>query len=401
MNERLRQLLFVCALPALLHALAGSGLAQDRSEEAGIRVGGVDGGSAPVVDVRSFVDAEDRVRLLEHALSAYRALEEAGGWSEVPNGPNLRWGDRGERVRAVRQRLTRSWDLAPTPADDDALFDQVLDDAVRRFQERHGLETDGIVGPRTRTAMNVPVEERIRQLVINLERIRAVPDSLGSRYAVINVPGFRLQVIEEGVAVLESKVIVGKPSTPTPLFSTEIVQVVPAPYWYVPASIARNEILPRLNGDPGYLERNGIRRLGGGTLRQDPGPRNPLGRLKFTIPNPHGVGLHDTSEPWLFARSERAFSHGCIRLEKPIEMALYVLRGTEWTRAEIERAIDTWQQRVIQVPDPLPIYVYYWTAWVEPDGTVHFRSDIYGRDAERYRGLVDRGNSTGIQPHVC
>ena len=339
---------------------------------------------------------DSTIERLEAAIIHYEELAASGGWRALPGGSNLRLGSRGPRIAVLRERLSITGDLmedvmtadSTDRGNDDPstryVFDEAVDRAVRRFQERHGLEVDGIVGPKTRAALNVPVKDRIRQLKINLKRLRAEPASFGSRFAVVNVPGFRLDVIEDGASVMSMKVIVGRPSTPTPLFETRIEEVILAPYWYVPASITRNELLPRERRDPGYMERNRIRQLPNGTYRQDPGPTNPLGKVKFTIPNPHGVVLHGTSEPWLFERAECAFSHGCMRIERPVDLAVYLLEGTRWTREEIEREIATWKQRIIRVRDPLPVYVRYWTAWVGEDGTVHFRRDLYGHDASGF-----------------
>ncbi|HMB94380.1 MAG TPA: L,D-transpeptidase family protein [Rhodothermales bacterium] len=325
---------------------------------------------------------------LRAALAHYRQIQAADGWATVHLDGTLRLGDRGATVPRLRRRLAVTEDSVIVPLDDPDLFDETLEGTVRAFQKRHGLEVDGIVGPQTLAALNVPVEARIRQIEYSLERWRWLPHLPDAQHILVNVAGGRLHVVDEGQEVLTMKVIVGKPSTPTPLFHSEIQGVVLAPYWYVPASITRHEILPWLKRDPGYLARHDMRWMPGGQLRQDPGPRNPLGRLKFIFPNRYSVGLHDTSEPHLFARSACAFSHGCMRLEKPIELALYTLRrDTSWTRARLEATIHQWKETRIMLPAPIPVYVLYWTAWVDEHGTVQFRSDIYHHDQALQRAL--------------
>ena len=323
---------------------------------------------------------------LRDALARYRRLAEHGGWPALPDGPTLRHGDAGPRVALLRRRLHDTGDLpAPVPSD---RFDDDLDAAVRTFQRRHGLDADGVAGPKTRRALNETAEARIRQIMRTMERWRWLPSTLGPRYLLVNLAGYSLVVVEGDAPVLSMRVIVGTRKNRTPVFSTRLTEVVLAPYWNVPQSIARGEILPRLADDPGYLARNHIRRLPGGRLRQDPGPANPLGRVKFTIANPYGIGLHDTPARALFGRAERAFSHGCIRLEAPLALARYVLRAdAAWTSARLEETIARWTETRVPAPEPLPVHVLYWTAWTDSDGVVHFREDGYGYDARLARLL--------------
>ncbi len=319
---------------------------------------------------------------LQQALVHYRGLAARGGWPLLPDGPALRLEDEGARVTVLREQLRILGDLPAHDTTGSDVFDARLDEAVQAFQQRHGLDVDGIVGRETQAALNVPVAARIRQIERTLERLRWLPDDLGPRYLLINIAGYNLWVIEEGRPVLTMRVIVGTPRTPTPVFSTRLTEVVLAPYWNVPASIARNEILPRVRRDPGYLARNHMRLLPGGRIRQDPGPANALGRLKFIITNPYGVGLHDTPDRHLFQESTCAFSHGCMRAQHPLDLAAYVLRDdTTWTREKMEATIERWKETRIPVADPLPVHVLYWTAWVDEEGPVQFRPDVYGHDA--------------------
>lgn len=294
-------------------------------------------------------------------------------------------------MQALRERLRITGDLTTLGSDSLDHFDFTLDRAVRAFQRRHGLEADGVVGKETRAALNVPVEARIRQLVLNLERLRWLPEDLEPRYLFINIAGYSLQVVEGAAPVLAMRVIVGTPRTATPVFSTRLTEVVLAPYWHVPTSIAHSEILPHVRRDSSYLSRNHMEFLAGGRIRPAPGPTNPLGRVKFTITNPFGVGLHDTPARHLFAESACAFSHGCMRLEKPLDLAAYVLRGdSTWTRERMEAAIERWRETRIPVAEPIPVYVLYRTAWVDEEGIVQFRPDLYGHDARLDRALPSK-----------
>jgi murein L,D-transpeptidase YcbB/YkuD len=260
--------------------------------------------------------------------------------------------------------------------------------------------------------LNVPAEARAWQIAANLERWRWLPRSLGRRYILVNIANFTLDVIEDDHPVLSMRIIVGKPYQHTPVFSALMTNLVLNPSWYVPPSIAREEILPLLRRDPTYLAKQHMRVYQGQgaewqelnprtinwsqvsathfpyRLRQVPGPKNPLGRIKFTFPNQFSIYLHDTSSPELFAQTVRTFSHGCIRIEKPIELAEYVLQGNvRWSRDGIQAVIASGVEQTVTLPQPLPIYLLYWTAWVDADGVVHFRPDIYDRDAPLEKAL--------------
>jgi murein L,D-transpeptidase YcbB/YkuD len=342
---------------------------------------------------------------LRQALARYRAFAARGGWPVVPDGPTLRQKDHGPRVATLRARLRVTGDLDHAPAADAELFDAGLEQGVRRFQQRHGLEVDGIVGAMTLQALNVPAQARVRQITANLERWRWLPQYFGQRYILVNIANFGLEVIDGARPVLSMRVIVGKSYQRTPVFSASMTYLVLNPSWHVPHSIATKEILPDIRKDPAYLATHNMRvyqgwgaetrqvdphtivwsRLSAShfpyRLRQMPGPENPLGRIKFMFPNRFNVYLHDTPARGLFTRTVRTFSHGCIRIAKPLDLATYVLRGDpRWTREALLEAFDQGIEQRVQLPEPVPVYVLYWTAWVEPDGTVHFRRDIYERD---------------------
>ena len=330
---------------------------------------------------------------LHNALAGYREIMARGGWGAVPPGPPLKAGDRGPRIAALRARLAASGDLpasAVPPSSD--FFDGALSAAVSHFQQRHGLEATGKVDPDTLAELNVPVEDRIRQLQVNMERWRWMPASLGDRCVLVNVPRFQLDVVEGPRTVMTMKVIVGKDQSRTPAFSDKMSYIEVNPYWNVPDTIAKAEILPKLDSDPGYLASHNMEYVGESgspRLRQRPGGDNPLGKLKFMFPNDFDIYLHDTPSGHLFAQQERDFSHGCIRIEKPFDLAVYLLKGDQkWTPEAIQAAIDSGENQTISLPRPLPVHILYWTAWVDPDGTVELRKDIYGHDAQLEQALA-------------
>jgi murein L,D-transpeptidase YcbB/YkuD len=328
---------------------------------------------------------------LRQALAHYRALEAADGWPTVPAGPSLRRNDRSKRVATLRTRLRITGDLPPHATSGDAtLFDETMERAVRTFQQRHGVPVTGVVGVDTLQALNVPVATRVHQLVQNLDRWRWLPNDLGQRHILVNIPAFTLEALENDHTQLTMRVVVGKPSWPTPTFSAPMTYIVLRPEWNVPDNIAREELLPIIRKNPSYLaSRNMEMRMSDGRLRirQAPGPRNPLGDVKFMFPNRFHVYLHDTPSRSLFSRGTRTFSHGCVRLEKPMDLTAYVLRDTpEWTPKRIRTVLAKRTARTVLLPEPIPVHLVYRTAWVSEDGTVHFRHDVYGHDALRAKG---------------
>ncbi len=353
---------------------------------------------------------------LRETLQKYRTIAQKGGWPKIAaNGPKMRLGLRDKRVESLRLRLRSSEGMPLWPSGDVDFFDAVLDQAVRRFQQRHGLETDGVVGPATLTALNIPVEKRIRQIEANMERWRWFPRNLGDQYILVNIANFELQVIEIERPILAMKVVVGKHYQRTPVFNADMTYLVFGPYWNVPPRIAREEMLPAIRKDPEYLAKNHLRVLQGWGpgmkeidpqaidwanltpdsfpfhIRQDPGPTNALGRVKFMFPNKFNVYLHDTPARELFRRIDRGFSHGCIRVENPFELAEYVLKDDpRWTRERILAAMEESKDRKVRLAKPVPVYVLYQTAWVEEDGSVHFRKDIYGQDEILENALAEK-----------
>jgi murein L,D-transpeptidase YcbB/YkuD len=356
---------------------------------------------------------------LRDALVDLRKTAQAGGWSPVPAGPALKKGSRGARVAALRQRLgVRPGVLAAMSAQGSSVvFDAGLDEAVRDFQQRHGLEPDGLVGKTTLAALNVPIEERIRQVELNLERWRWMPRRLGDPHVEVNIPGFELRLVRGDRSELQSRVVAGSAFTPTPVFADRIVAVVANPTWNVPRELATREYLPELRLDPKLFQRHGIRIFeapkGGPAkdkkdedlrevdpgrvkwkrvdadefdyvLRQDPGPDNALGRMKFQLTNDFQIYLHDTPARTAFDQTSRDLSHGCIRVERAHDLAQAILGDAA---PRLEEALQTNDERSIPVRPPVPIQILYLTAWVDDERALHFAPDVYEFDAPQQAAL--------------
>ena len=340
------------------------------------------------------------------AIDDFRRVAAAGGWPTLPDGPKLELGDVGPRVATLRQRLGLPDGAMP--------FDETVEAAVRAFQERHGLASDGVVGRATLAALNTPAEQRLDQLQLALARWDLLPVRAAEAAVVVNLPAMRLAAVENGTAALEMPVVVGLPSWPTPEFSSVFTTVTFSPTWTVPRRIAAAEVEPKARRDPSYLARSGIeildqagRPLGydlGAAraagrpylLRQRPGDSNALGRVRLTAPNPYDVFLHDTPAKALFARPARAFSHGCIRLGRPLDLARWLLADQpQWDDDAIRAAISRDAPLPVPVTRHVALHVVYLSAWVEPSGTVHFRPDIYGSDEAFRRRIAPAGGQSG------
>lgn len=336
-------------------------------------------------------------RSMMQALSTYRAIEARGGWSPLPEGDLLALDSAGPAVPLLRRRLARTGDLPAGGNTTSIRFDAELEEAVKRFQHRHGLNDDGVVGPATRRALDRPVAERIRQLRTNLERARWVLRDLDSTFVAANIAGQRVYVVQGDRVALEMRAAVGREYTRTPVFAAPMQYLVLNPTWTVPRSI-NGEILASIRRDSTYLRRQGFEVLDGGraidpsavdferysggsfpyVFRQRPGPTNALGRVKFMFPNEFAVYLHDTPARDLFSREERLFSHGCIRVADPLGLAAFLL--PDWSEDDLTRALDEGQTRTVQLDRPVPVLVLYWTAATDLHGEVHFYRDIYDRD---------------------
>ncbi len=323
-----------------------------------------------------FAPPHEEYRRLQRALADYT---DAADWTSVDPGPVLCRGLSGPRVAQLRARL------GATPGD---VFDEELDLLVRDFQRHHGISPDGIVGNDTVVDLNVPRQERVRQLVENLERWRWMPHALPSRYLLVNIAAFQLEGFDEGRRTISMRTAVGKYYTKTPFLRSEVTQVVLNPYWNVPPSIARKEMAPKQAADPTYFAREHIEALAGGQLRQSPGPWNALGRVKFDMPNPYAVYLHDTPSRSVFGTDARAVSHGCVRVERPVDLAVWILRAAQ-DAPGIRKQIATGLNQHLGVAEPVRVYVLYWTAFVDDHGEVQFRRDVYERDSELLAALAN------------
>jgi L,D-transpeptidase YcbB len=349
-------------------------------------------------------------RALQRALAEYRRQAAAGGWPAVPSDLKVKPGQSSPQVSAVARRLAASGDYSgnvpldgrPSP------YGPELQDAVKRFQRRHGFADDGVTGAALAAEMNVPLGARVRQIALNMERWRWLPRDLGERYILVNIPDMRLDVWDHGTVPVSMRVVVGKPDTQTPIFNDTMTYIVFAPYWNVPTDIAKNETLPSVVRDPGFLNRMNMAVVdaagnevdpasidlespGSYRFRQRPGTSNALGLVKFMFPNQFNVYLHDTPADSLFARASRSLSHGCVRLEQPEKLAEYVLRDQpEWTPDRISEAMHGAQEHHVKLKEPIPVYLGYWTARVTSDGVVQFRKDVYGIDGRLTAKLAER-----------
>jgi len=353
--------------------------------------------------------SQDRLAALWQALTVYERISAAGGWPALPENARLRIGDTGPVVPVLKRRLAATGDLRRSFFErvrhplSRKLFDAQTETALRRFQERHGLEPDGILGPQTRAALDVPAALRVQQLRSNLWRAQHAPQLGAGRAIIVNIPDYHLHGYEAGHPVLDMRVVVGTADDPTPSFSALMTYVVFRPFWVVPTSIALEEIVPNIQRDPRVLQRKNLEVVVAGALdsvladsatvdwarfetsgymlRRRPGGRNPLGDVKFMLPNEYSVYLHDTPQENLFRKEDRTFSHGCVRVEKPLDLAEFVLRGTPgWERDSISTAMWVGQTRTVHLPEPIPTHLVYWTAWVDDRGRVQFRDDVYHLD---------------------
>lgn len=351
---------------------------------------------------------------LKAALQQYEQIRSHGGWSPVDDGPSLRRGDRDSRIPALRSRLLATADIQNDLLEAEEGFDANLEAAVMRFQYRHGLTPDGVVGKRTLAALNVPVEKRILQLKLNMERWRWYPERFGKRYLLVNIPDYTLNIVENDWVIQQIRVIVGRPDRRTPSLSGHLTYLEINPYWNVPSTIARKDILPKIMADPDYLVRQGIRVFDSWDetaspinpesiswkgvsashfpyrLRQDPSALNALGQVKFMFPNSQSVYIHDTPSKSLFEKHRRGFSSGCVRLETPLKLARYLLSNQPRDRRRLEKTIHSRRHRTVVLKDPIPVHLVYFTAWMGPSGAVNFREDIYDRDRELERALIQR-----------
>lgn len=321
---------------------------------------------------------------IEKEIIRYQNIEKNGEWTKIQwKKKSIQLGDTSVLVQHVRKRLTITDET--NAKDTSSIFDKNLEIDIIGFQKRNGLKPDGKIGIATLKELNVSVPERIIQLQLNMERCLQLPEVLGNKYILVNIPAFELIAIKNNTPAFKSKIVTGKESDKTATFKGTMQYVVFAPYWNIPKSIMEKEVLPEIAKHPGYMEQNHMEWFDG-KIRQRPGPWNALGGVKFIFPNAYNMYMHDTPAKTLFNENSRAFSHGCIRIEEPLKMALFLLEEQiEWNQEKINSAMKMEKETVVFLKEKTTVYIVYFTAFIDENGKLNFRRDIYGRDRNAIR----------------
>jgi len=365
-------------------------------------------------DVQAFLDElpphNPRYLQLRELLVRYRRLAAEGGWPMLPDGPKLTPGGADPSIPVLRRQLVATGDLV-SAASESTVYDEHLAAAVAAFQRRHGLVADGVIGAATRAALGIDVTARVDQIVANLERWRWFPDELGERYVQVNIADYSLELVEHGVVTLSMPVVVGRRDRMTPILASHITRLTFNPSWTVPETIARKDMLAKVRRNVDYFASEGIRVYSRSNrfavdpatvdweatgimsflLRQPPGPSNPLGRVRFDFPNVNAVYLHDSPSRSYFTRPVRAFSSGCIRVGRALDLAERLLSETPgWSSERRDAILGAWRTRDVTLGTPVPLYVVYQTAWLDEAGIAHFRGDVYGRDRRLVEAMQRR-----------
>ncbi|MBL3656171.1 L,D-transpeptidase family protein [Fulvivirga sediminis] len=349
---------------------------------------------------------------LKQALAEYEQMKSKEPWPLINSGETLKPGDNDDRILQLRARLsfTNYYETPEAPDSTLRIYDEALASAVKEFQKRNGLAPDGALGKGTIGALNETLDNKIKKTTINLERCRWLPTDLGKEHLIVNIASFQLHAVKDGKTMLTMNVVVGKPYRKTPVFSEKLRYLVFNPYWTVPPTILSKDILPSVRKNSNYLNNLNIKVVSGETvidpstinwatttasnfpyqLRQDPGPNNALGIVKFIFPNPYNVYMHDTNHRELFANTDRALSSGCIRLSRPKDMAVYILNNTkdEWDEKRVDNIIKTSKNYTVMIKRDIMVHLLYWTAFVDDNGVVNFRTDIYDRDDAVWKALL-------------
>lgn len=354
---------------------------------------------------------------LKSQLKKFLSIKDSGGWTQISEGPTLKTGMTDSvRIPQLINRLMITGDLNPDEHPSYTL-DIYLEQALRQYQKRNGLEVDGALGKQTIESLNIPIEIRIEQILVNLERYRWISQDLGKHYIIVNIADFQMQVFQNGALTYEENVIVGKTYRKTPVFSSKMTYIVLNPYWVVPPTILFQDFLPEIQKNPSFLVSKNIKVLKGFgtdaqiidpstvdwtlysknnfpfTLRQDPGPTNALGAVKFIFPNTYNVYIHDTPSKEMFLRTDRAFSSGCIRLKNPLNFAYYLAKNNPgWSKESIDKVLKEGKEHTLLLKNPLNVHILYLTCWVD-NGQIHFRKDIYNRDKPVIKALREKANS--------
>ena len=336
-------------------------------------------------ETEHYVHLNSQYKSLQEQLSKYFAIEKQLVWDSLPK-PTKKYqlNDSLPVIRSIKERLLLLGDITYT--DTSNLFDSTLLNGVKSFQRRMGLSEDGVIGSNFIDELNYPIKKRIQQILVNLERARWMPRQDDSIYIVVNIPEFKLQVFDSGHYKFGMNVIVGSAANNTVIFTGKLQYIVFSPYWNVPPSIIKKEIIPGIRKDPQYIAKHNMEITGYNksepvAIRQKPGPTNSLGLVKFLFPNSYDIYLHDTPNKDLFAQSGRGLSHGCIRIAEPKKMAEFLLRNdTAWTSTKIDSAMNSTKEKWVDLPNKIPVYITYFTAWVDRFGKLNFRKDIYKHD---------------------
>lgn len=353
---------------------------------------------------------------LKDKLRIYREIQAEGGWPIIEISQTLKLNMRGEAVSLLRERLIAVGDLPTLTNDELELFDEELEKGLKKYQKRHGLEQDGAVGKETLKSLNIPVEDRITDIRLNLERCRWLPNQLGGHYVMINLPAYDMEVVKNGEVKLEMDVAVGKPYRQTPVFSANLIYLVLNPYWTVPPTILYQDIIPAQIKNPNYIQNLKIKVINDSgaeiapgsidwssiqankfpyMLRQEPGSNNALGVVKFIFPNPYNIYMHDTNHREIFVKSDRALSSGCVRLSRPLDFAYYLLgqQSPALDQPKVDDLIKSASNKSISVQPPLQVHLQYWTSFVDENGLLNFRKDIYGRNAKLRLALFEKSTA--------
>jgi murein L,D-transpeptidase YcbB/YkuD len=329
--------------------------------------------------------------LLKSFLKKYRTLESQHTLIDIkPDKKKYQLGDSSQTIGLIRKRLLMIEDLESD--NNSNRFDEELLKGIKSFQSRYGMKEESIITSKLINELNYPIEKRIEQIIVNMERSRWLPVSLRGDYFLVNIPEFRFHAYENDTLAWSMKVVVGKSIHQTAIFNGKMQFVVFSPYWNIPPGIMQKEILPALRRNRNYLAKNNMEWFANG-IRQKPGPLNALGKVKFLFPNSHNIYLHDTPAKSLFEQDQRAFSHGCIRVEQPKRLAIYVLRHQpEWTEEKIDEAMNAEKEFYVTIVKPIPVLIAYFTSWVDKNGKMNFRNDLYKRDSRLAKMIIENSH---------
>lgn len=361
-------------------------------------------------DYQQYEPVNEYYKRLKKVMISYNEIKKEGGFPKIQyDSTQCTVGQHGRNIQQLKKYLLLTGDYADK-LDSTDIYNDSLSQAVRTYQYRMGLTESGILNKTTVDDMNISIEARLKKIMINLERQRWLPDTSPQNYIFVNIPAYKLHVVENGKYVWSMKVVVGREATATSIFMGDISEIAMSPYWYVPQSIIMKEIVPACRRNPGYLARKNMEVVSGSrvlnpysinwsaykkglpySIRQKPGKNNSLGKVKFLFPNNFSIYLHDTPAKSLFNESNRAFSHGCIRLDEPQKLAVYLLRNdTSWTEPKIEAAMNSDTETKVQLQPTMPVVIAYLTAWADSHGRVHFRNDIYGHDEKLWKEVFGK-----------